>query len=66
MTSVVVTAVIFLLVFDSIYAAVVAALTTGAVVLGLDSLFAVRSGRDLSVAPVTLLREPRDRRLSRR
>ena len=66
MTSVVAAAMIFLLVFDSIYAAVVAALTTGAVVLGLDSLFAVRSGRELSAAPVTLLREPRDRRLSRR
>jgi hypothetical protein len=66
MTSVVTAAVIFLLVFDSIYASVVAALTTGAVVLGLDSLFAVRSRRDLPAASVTLLPEPRDRQLSRR
>jgi hypothetical protein len=63
MTSVVVAAVVFLLVFGSIYAAVVAALTTGAVVLGLDSLFAVRSQRDLSArdaTPITFLREPPD------
>jgi hypothetical protein len=64
MTSVFAAAVIFLLVFGSIYASVVAALTTSAVVLGLDSLFAVRSRRDVSArdpAPVTLLREPRGR-----
>jgi len=51
------------LVFDSLYAAVVAALTTGAVALGLDSFFAVRSrrvGGASDATPVTLLRAARD------
>jgi hypothetical protein len=49
-------AAIFLVVLDSTYAAVVAGLTTGAVVLALDSLFAVRSGRDAPPrAAVTLV-----------
>jgi hypothetical protein len=51
------------LVFDSLYAAVVAALTTGAVALGLDSFFAVRSRRGVAApdaTSVTLLRAARD------
>ena len=69
MASVVAAAAVFLFVLDSTYAAVVAALTTGAVVLALDSLFAVRSHRDAPAsgpASVTPLRAPRGRRLSRR
>ena len=52
----------FLSVLGSAYAAVVAGLTTGAVVLALDSLFAVRSRRDTPASDagsVTLLRAPR-------
>ena len=64
LATVVAVAAIFLVVLDSTYAAVVAGLTTGAVVLALDSLFAVRSvaARGASVTP---LRAPRGRRLSR-
>jgi hypothetical protein len=61
LASVAAAAAIFLLVLDSAYAAVVAALTTGAVVLGLDSWFAVRSRGDApetDAASVTLLRAP--------
>ncbi len=68
LVSVVAAAAVFLVVLDSTYAAVVAGLTTGAVVLALDSLFAVRSRGDASAsgpAPVTPLRAPRGRRLSR-
>jgi hypothetical protein len=58
LASVVAVAAIFLLLLDSTYAAVVAGLTAGAVVLALDSLFAVRSGRAApprEPASVTLL-----------
>ena len=68
MASVVAAAAVFLVVLDSTYAAVVAGLTTGAVVLALDSLFAVRSRGDVSAsgpASVTPLRAPRGQRLSR-
>jgi hypothetical protein len=61
LASVAAAAAIFLLVLDSAYAAVVAALTTGAVVLALDSWFAVRSrgdARETDAASVTLLRAP--------
>lgn len=66
--SVVAAVAVFFVVLDSTYAAVVAGLTTGAVVLALDSLFAVRSRGDVSAsgpASVTPLRAPRGRRLSR-
>jgi hypothetical protein len=66
--SVVVAAAAFLVVLDSTYAAVVAGLTTGAVVLALDSLFAVRPRGDASAsgpAPVTPLQAPRGQRLLR-
>ena len=66
--SVVAAAAVFLVVLDSTYAAVVAGLTTGAVVLALDSLFAVRSRGDAPAsgpASVTPLRAPRGQRLSR-
>lgn len=59
---------IFLVVLDSTYAAVVAGLTTAAVVIALDSLFAVRSHRDGPAggpASVTPLPAPPGRRLSR-
>ena len=68
LASVAAAAAIFLFVLDSTYAAVVAGLTTGAVVLAFDSLFAVRSRRDAPAsgpASVTPLRAPRGRRLSR-
>jgi hypothetical protein len=60
-------AAIFLVVLDSTYAAVVAGLTTGAVVIALDSLFVVRSRRDGAGGPVSVtpLRAPPGRRLSR-
>ena len=51
LASVAAAAAIFLLVLDSAYAAVVAGLTTGAVVLALDSLFAVRSRGDAVATP---------------
>ena len=68
LASVAAAAAIFLLVLDSAYAAVVAALTTGAVVLALDSWFAVRSRRDAvaDAASLTLLRGPGGHGLSRR
>jgi hypothetical protein len=68
LASVAAAAAVFFVVLDSTYAAVVAGLTTGAVVLALDSLFAVRSRGDVSAsrpASVTPLRAPRGRRLSR-
>ena len=61
-------AAIALFTLDSTYAAAVAGLTTGAVVIALDSLFAVRSPRDGRAgnpASVTPLRAARDRQLSR-
>jgi len=62
LASVAAAAVLFLIVLGSAYAAVVAGLTTGAVVLALDSLYAVRSRGDAlerGTASVTLLRAPR-------
>ena len=46
LASVAAAAAVFLIVLESAYAAVAAGLTTGAVVLALDSLSAVRSSRD--------------------